>query len=98
MPGDVSRRDEAGCSSTQKQNFPEGRRSVNIPECNESSEKLTKERLCSAGCQHRRACYQNVSKQQIKPNYVCFPGLCLCRGLSLASAVGIWQRTELSSS
>lgn len=34
---------------------------------------------------------KNVSKQQMKANYVCFPGLCLYRGLSLASAVGDWQ-------
>jgi len=40
---------------------------------------------------------KNVSKQQIKTNYVCFPGLCLYRGLSLASAVGGWQAALLSS-
>lgn len=31
---------------------------------------------------------KNVSKQQIKPNYICFPGLCLYRGLSLAQLLG----------
>lgn len=35
---------------------------------------------------------KNVSKQQIKSVDVCFPGLCLYGGLSLASAVGGWQR------
>lgn len=107
MPGGVVKQDVSQhvLSGTHKKCFPEVRGSVNITAWKwDSNEKLTEERLCSAGCQ--RLCYQKC-KQTTNESQLCvFPRTLFiqgikssfsCWGLALGTALSLQTTAEHSS-
>lgn len=94
MPGGVVKQDvsQRALSGTRKKRFPE----VNTTAWKwDSNEKLTEERLCSAGCQ--RLCYQKC-KQTTNESQLCvFPRPLFIRGIkSSFSCWGLAIGTALS--
>lgn len=82
VDGGVLQQDASQCalSSTQQECLPGVRGSVNVLHFHAviAMDELSPRRDCALqGASISVSGIKNVSKQQIKTNYVCFPGLCL---------------------